>query len=160
MRYLHSRGNERFTLHLRVSRWVDYVFICFGLGAIAMAFVDPRWSRFIWGASGLVAFLGSAMSLTFLGILRMGPKGIAAWHQWHWTWISWDTLAKADTRPAEGSRRRDQLVLHTTNNHAHAFAGLETPRRVAALEGSVQWAADIINSVIAARLAKQSPTSG
>jgi hypothetical protein len=160
MKYLHSRGNERFTLHLRVSRSVDYFFICFGIGAIVVAFLDSGWSRYIWGASGLVAFLGSAISLVFLGVLRMGPKGIAAWHQWHWTWIAWDALAKADTRPAEGSRRRDQLVLHTTAERTHAFAGLETPRRVAALEGSVQWAADIINAVIAARLAKQSPPSG
>jgi hypothetical protein len=156
MKYLHARGNERFTLHLRVPRSVDYFFIAFGAVALVVALIDQGWSRYIWAASGIVAIAGSGISLLFVGVLRMGPKGIAAWHQWHWTWIAWDNLSGADTLPAQGNKRRDQLVLHTLSAQAHAFAGLETPRRVAALEGSVQWAADIINAVIAARLAKHS----
>jgi hypothetical protein len=158
VRYLKSRGHERFTLHLRISRTIDYFFIAFGVVALVLVFVSTGWTRLIWAAAGIVALLGSLLSLAFLGRLRMGPRGIAAWHQWHWTWIPWDQLESADTQQGE-SLRYDQLVLHTREPKSYAFPGLETPHRVAALDGSVQWAADFINSVIAARAAKRSQQS-
>lgn len=158
MRYLKSRGNERFTLHLRISRTVDYLFIGFGVLSFGLIFFTSGWTRLIWAGAGVVALLGSGLSLLFLGRLRMGPRGIAAWHKWHWTWIPWDALISADTVQGQ-NLRFDQLVLHTNEPASYAFPGLETPRRVAAMDGSVQWAASFINNVIDARSAKQSPQS-
>lgn len=158
VRYLKSRGSERFTLHLRISRTVDFLFIVFGVIALALIFFSAGWTRLLWAVAGIVALLGSGMSLLFLGRLRMGPRGVAAWHKWHWTWLPWESLVSADTRQGE-SARYDQLVLHTNEPKSYAFAGLETPHRVAAMDGSVQWAADFINNVIAARSAKRSQQS-
>ena len=159
MKYMHTRTRERFTLNLRVSRWKDYLTIGSGAIAIALIFFTHGLARYLWGAAGIVAFLSGIISLVYVGVLHMGPEGVAGWHMWRWHWISWDELVSAETVRSQEHRGFDQLVLHDKSDKVHAIPGLETPRRVASREGSVQWAADIINTVIAGRQTPRSPSS-
>ncbi len=158
MKHLHSRRGQRFTLQLRVSRWPDYVFIGFGIAVLAISVFTQGVLQLLWAAAGIVALLAGVISRLYLGVVRMGPKGVAAWDKWRWQWINWNDLVRASAVMSQHDRRCDQLVLYDKTSIAHSFPGLQTARRLAAREGSVQWAADIINSVIAARLQQQQPS--
>jgi len=157
MGYLHTHKGDRFTLTLRVSRWHYWCVVGSGVVAVTCTMVISGWEQYLWGTAGVFAIVGGVIGVVFIGVLRMGPRGVAAWYKWHWDWIAWDDLVRAGIVRSADDRKFDQLVLHVRDGSAIEFPGLETPHKIATKEGSVQWAADFVNTIIAARQGQRQP---